>query len=212
MTPPHLLNVAIHVGAGALGILIGLLMLAQAKGTPRHVRLGRVFVGCALVVGLSAIVGSAFFRFVPLFAVLSVLIPYVLLSGWHVIYTKTRGPDWVDALLLAAAVVAAKLLVPVLLGAQQGASTSGTVVKSTLGALFVVLAYDTARWTFPRRWHAVLWRYEHIYKILSALFGMMSAAVGNLLGGVPVAQLAPSVLGGLAIAWFFWREARRPAA
>ena len=37
---------------------------------------------------------------------------------------------------------------------------------------------------------------------------MMSAAVGNLLGGVPVAQLAPSVLGGLAIGFFFWREAR----
>lgn len=209
MTPAHLLNLAVHIGAGAVGILLGGVLLARAKGTRQHVRLGRVFVALAGAVGLSALVGSVFFRFIPLFAVLTLLVPYVLLSGWHVIYTKTLGPDTWDALLLLVAVAAAVLLVPVLLAAPPGGgSNSAVVVKATLGALAVVLVYDAARWLFPRRWHAHTWRYEHIYKIFSALFGMLSAAVGNLLGGVPVAQLAPSVLGVLAIAWFFWREAR----
>ncbi len=209
MTLLHLLSLALHVLAGALGILLGLVLLARAKGTPQHVRLGRVFVALAGTVGLTALVGTVFFRFIPLFAVLTLLVPYVLLSGWHAIYTKANGPDKWDALLLGVAIAAAGELVPVLLNAPTGGCSNGPVIKGTLGALALVLTYDAARWLFPRRWHARTWRYEHIYKLLSALFGMMSAAVGNLLGGVPAAQLAPSVLGGVAILWFFWREARR---
>jgi uncharacterized membrane protein len=200
----HLLNIAIHVAAGAIGILIGLFMLATDKGTHRHRTVGRVFVAFAGVVCLSAIVGSALFRFIPLFAVLSLLVPYVLLSGWHVIYTKDAGPDRWDAALLIAGVTAAAALVPVLT-ANAASGKSSPVVLATLGTLACVLLYDAARWLFPKRWHAASWRFEHIYKILSALFGMMSAAVGNIFQ-TTVAQLGPSAIGILFIVWFFWRE------
>ena len=48
----------------------------------------------------------------------------------------------------------------------------------------------------PHHWHAALWRYEHIYKLLASLFVMLSAAAGKLLHvGQPWTQLASSVLG-----------------
>jgi hypothetical protein len=59
----------------------------------------------------------------------------------------------------------------------------------------------------PKRWHATLWRYEHIYKILSALFGMMSAAIGNIFH-TTWAQLLPSAIGMAIVISFMWRESR----
>jgi hypothetical protein len=80
---------------------------------------------------------------------------------------------------------------------------------STLTAVMLLLAYDAVRWLFPRRWHAVLWRYEHIYKILGCLFGMLSAAVGNTVRvGQPWSQLAPSVIGLIAVLWCWVRTHR----
>jgi uncharacterized membrane protein len=201
----HLLNIAIHVSAGSIGILLGLYMLITAKGTERHRLLGRIFVAFAGVVCLTAIIGTVFFRFIPLFAVLSLLVPYVLLSGWHVIYTKDAGPNRIDALLLVIGIACAFGLVPVLTAASNVPGSSAPVVYSTLGALGFVLTYDTARWLFPKHWHATTWRFEHIYKILSALFGMMSAAVGNIFH-TTWAQLAPSAIGVAVLLWFMWRQ------
>ena len=96
----------------------------------------------------------------------------------------------------------------------KGASDSAmSVVYSSLGTLAFLLTYDALRWLFPRRWHATLWRYEHMYKLLASLFAMASAAVGNLLPQAqPWSQLVPSALGIACIAWFFWREYRRSAS
>lgn len=201
----HFLNITTHVMSGSIGILLGLYLLVTAKGTRRHRLIGRVFVAFAGMVCVTAIVGSALFRFVPLFAVLSLLVPYVLLSGWHVIYTKGAGPNRLDAALLVVGIVAACMLVPVLAKAGNAPSSSVPVVYATMGALGFVLAYDAVRWVFPKHWHATMWRFEHIYKILSALFGMMSAAVGNIFH-TTWAQLAPSVLGGVVLVGFMIQQ------
>jgi uncharacterized membrane protein len=199
MMTPHLLNLFIHVGTGIAAMALGFYLLWTPKGTRRHRTLGRAFAALTLVVCAAAAAGLALFRFMPLFAVLTVIVSYQLLSGWHVIYTKAAGPDRVDALLLAGACASAASMLPHLFGTDGAGGMQGgqaPVVRSTLAALAVLLAYDAARWLFPRRWHAALWRYEHIYKILGCLFGMLSAAVGNTVRvGQPWPQLAPSVLG-----------------
>ncbi|WP_373896711.1 hypothetical protein [uncultured Massilia sp.] len=98
---PHLLNLALHVGAGIAAIVVGLGLLAKTKGTPTHRRRGRIFVAFTLLVCATGIIGSVLFRFIPLFAVLTLLVTYQLLSGWHAVHTKAAGPDRIDALLLA---------------------------------------------------------------------------------------------------------------
>ena len=200
MNTPHLLNLGIHILAGSAAIVLGLYLLGKPKDAIRHRRRGRVFVLLTGLVCLSAAIGNAVFRFLPLFAVLTVLVSYQLLSGWHVIYTRANGPDRIDAGLLLGAAAITALLVRSLFadGAIVGAAAS--VMVSTLGAIAILLVYDAARWLFPRRWHATLWRYEHVYKILGCLFGMLSAAVGNTVrAGQPWSQLAPSVLGVIAV-------------
>jgi uncharacterized membrane protein len=210
---PHLLNILVHILAGSAAIVLGLYLLGKPKDAVDHRRRGRVFVLLTLVVCLTAAIGNALFRFLPLFAVLSVLVSYQLLSGWHVIYTRAAGPDALDAgLLLGAAAISAMLVRRLFAdgtpaGAQVDAAAS--VLYSTLGAVACLLAYDAARWLFPRRWHAVLWRYEHIYKILGCLFGMLSAAVGNTVrAGQPWSQLAPSAV-GMAVVLCCWVRTHR---
>jgi uncharacterized membrane protein len=203
---PHLLNILIHVGAGIAAMALGFYLLWAPKGTRRHRTLGQAFAALTLVVCAAAAAGLVLFRFMPLFAVLTVIVSYQLLSGWHVIYTKAAGPNRIDGLLLAGACAAAAWMLP---GMQDG---QAPVVRSTLAALAMLMAYDAARWLFPRRWHAALWRYEHIYKLLASLFGMLSAAAGNLLPAAqPWSQLLPSVLGLIAIVCCMVRTYRAPA-
>jgi uncharacterized membrane protein len=210
-TAPHLLNILVHVGAGLAAMALGFYLLWKPKGTRQHRKVGRMFVYLAVVVCASAAAGIALFRFLPLFAVLTLLVSYQLLSGWHVVHTRASGPDAVDALLwLGAAALAAWLIVHL-----AGVGASSPVLVSTLAALGTLLVYDAARWLFPKPWHAMLWRYEHIYKLVASLFGMLSAAVGNTVrAGQPWSQLLPSLLGAIVIAWFWtrtWRKQRRTA-
>jgi uncharacterized membrane protein len=214
MNTPHLLNILVHIVAGSAAIVLGLYVLGKPKDPVGHRRRGRVFVLLTCVVCLSAAIGNAVFRFLPLFAVLTVLVSYQLLSGWHVIYTRAAGPDKFDAGLLLGAAAITSMLVRRLFAdgalgrAQVGAAAS--VLYSTLGAVACLLAYDAARWLFPRGWHAVLWRYEHIYKIVGCLFGMLSAAVGNTVrAGQPWSQLAPSALGLAVVVFCMARTHRR---
>lgn len=208
---PHLLNLALHIGAGLAAIGLGLALLAKAKGTPAHRRQGRLFVLLALVVCATGAAGNVFFRFMPLFAVLTVLVTYQVLSGWHVVHTRADGPNWIDALLALCAAAWALGLLPALLSCgsmdDEQAKAAPVVIHATLGVLAFLLAYDAARWCFPRHWHATLWRYEHIYKLVASLSGMLSAAAGNLArDGQPWSQLLPSVLGMAVIAVCIWRD------
>ncbi len=209
MSPPHIANIAVHVGAGTLALLVGFALLAMRKGTPMHRRWGKVFCGLALVVSLSAAIGTVFFRFIPVFAVLTVLVPYQLVSGWRSIYTRGNGPSRFDAVWTLAALALAVALMPSLLTPSAHA---GIVAYASLGALFTLLAYDTARWCFPRRWFATLWPYDHAYKLIASLFGMLSAFVGNVVRvGQPWSQIAPSAIGLLAILFVFVQMRRRSA-
>ncbi|MES2826244.1 MAG: hypothetical protein V4732_21805 [Pseudomonadota bacterium] len=203
MTIPHLLNIDIHVFAGVVAMAIGFFILAREKGTTLHRKLGKIFCYFVLVVCAAAATGLILFRFLPIFAVITVLVSYQLLSGWRVIYTRNSGPTAVDAALTFFAVMLSIFLAPVVL---QSLSQQNMVVYSTFGALSCVLLYDSVRWLFPRNWHHFLWRYEHTYKLLSALFSMLSAFVGNVVRfGQPWSQLLPSLLGIVCIGYFFFK-------
>lgn len=208
MQPAHAVSLGIHIATGAVALAIGFYILATTKGTRQHRRWGRLFVYFTAVVCLSATVGAIFFRFIPLFAVLTVLVAYQLVGGWRSALTRDGGPTALDALWTAFVLALSCALVPVLLHAPDG---WGVVPKSTLATLFTVLLYDMVKWLFPRSWFRVLWRYEHSYKLIASQFGMLSALVGNVVRfGYPWSQLLPSVLGLLIIGYYFWRLAKGP--
>lgn len=208
MSPAHLANIGIHVAAGTVALLIGFALLAMRKGTPTHRRWGKAFCALALIVSLSAAVGTVFFRFIPVFAVLTVLVPYQLVSGWRSVYTRELGPSRIDAAWTLVALAFAVALTPALIASPR----VDIVAYSSLGTLFTLLAYDSVRWLFPRRWFAALWRYDHVYKLVASLFAMLSALVGNVVrAGQPWSQIAPLVIGLLTVAFFFMQLRRRRA-
>ncbi len=107
------------------------------------------------------------------------------------------------------AIAIAVLLLPTLFEASTHANARPIVVISTLSALALILAYDALRWLFPRRWFARLWRFEHIYKLISSFGALTSAFAGNvLIAGQPWSQIAPSVIGTTLIIYFFVQNAR----
>lgn len=204
MSQPHLFNLVLHILAGAIAIVLGLYLLAVPKGTPLHRRRGRWFAWLTLLVWATAALGNLLFGYRPVFAVLTVLVLYKLLSGWRAVYTREQGPQAVDGAMTALALACGLLILASLRQDRSGQQV--IVVLSSLGGLATILVYDSARWVFPLQWHAALWRYEHIYKLLASLFAMLSAGAGNLLRvGQPWTQLAPSVLGLICIGWC-WRQ------
>lgn len=203
MTPAHLSNLLVHIGAGTVALALGVAVLLRAKGTDSHRQLGRIFSWLTLIVCLSATLGLVVFRFMPLFAVLTLLVIYQLGGGWRAGRTRSAGPAMIDALWTIAAIAGSVVLVAILLREPEGLTT---VVASTLGGLGFVVAYDVIRWTFPRRWHRIAWRYEHSYKMIAATSGMLSALMGNVVRvGRPWSQLWPVPLGFIVIFYFFYQ-------
>jgi uncharacterized membrane protein len=202
-------NVLVHVLAGLIGIALGLCQLWGVKGDAAHRRVGLWFVGATSIVVLCAAIGVSVFRFLPMFAVLTVLVGYQLASGWRDAITQENGPRLSDLVLTLGALAMSVALFPALSDAPRGQSSSSSVVMATLGALLFILAFDLLRWLFPRRWFAKLWLATHLYKMCGALFGMISAFVGNVMVWVqPWSQLLPSVLGTFVIAYWLVRIAR----
>lgn len=202
----HLANIALHVTAGTAALAMGFLILFKPKGTATHRRLGKVFVCLTLVVCATAAIGTIVFRFLPAFAVLSLLVPYQLMGGWRAARTQGRGPARID---LAALLAAVAMALPLSMVVIAGPGRLTAVDYSAVGALWLVLGYDAIKWLFPRRWHAPIWRYEHVYKMTASVFAMLSALVGNVVRvGQPWSQMLPSALGLMVVGYFFLRLAK----
>lgn len=198
----HLSNIIIHAVLGCFAIAIGIFVLVITKGTRRHKLWGRRFVYLGFAVCITAAIGNICFRFLPLFATLTLLVSYLLASGWRVVITRDSGPAFVDGCILLLGFCGISAMGYVL--AAYSVNVPPIILYSTLGALTVVLLYDSVRWLFPHHWHDILWRYEHVYKIVSSLFAMTSAFFGNTMrAGQPWSQIAPSIVGVVVIIYFF---------
>ena len=131
MPTAHLTNLALHVAAGTAAILLGARILRRPLGDAAHRRAGLRFVRLTAVVVTTAALGLAVFRWMPLFAVLTLLVGYQLVSGLRAARTQGAGPQARDAGLTVLALVAGVAMARVALAEAPGA---GTVLRSTLGA------------------------------------------------------------------------------
>ena len=83
---------------------------------------------------------------------------------------------------------------------------------SALGTLLAVTAYDLSRLGWRARWRrSPAWRYEHIWKMVSAYAALLSAFTGTVLAQYqPYSQFLPSVLcTGLALGFWlrtYWQQ------
>ena len=68
----HQINIFIHIFAGVLALLVGIVSFASQKGGARHAVAGRIFLGLMGAVLVTAGIGVIFFRDRPFLALLTI--------------------------------------------------------------------------------------------------------------------------------------------
>lgn len=205
--PLHQLNVAVHVGFGSLGLVLGMAQFLTKKGGPVHRFVGRLFLAAFSVVVASAAIGVALFQFNAFLAVITLLAGYAAVSGFRILTIRRDGLAAFDVMLSVAGLAAVGAFLVAI--DRVDFPWNRTVIYSTLAALALVAGYDLLRVAFPRRVFGTVWIYEHIYKMTSAFSALSSAGLGTILPDhQPASQLGPSIA-GVAIILFFALRARR---
>lgn len=207
----HALNVAVHITAGALGLLIGIAPMVSKKGGPLHRLFGQAFVPCATLALVTATVGVVFFDPpAPLVAV-TLTAGYQFVGGLRSLRLRDRGPELLDALLAVACLAACAWLV-----VSMGSGTRSwppALGYGTAGFLALVALYDLSRHAWPGAWLVHARPLDHGLKMTSAYFGMLSAGVGNVFRDYqPLSQVGPTVLGLMVAALLAVLYLRRRSA
>jgi uncharacterized membrane protein len=192
--PLHTANIVTHVAAGSLALLCGVVALLTPKGGRRHRQAGRIFLYLLAVVVMTGLFGVFIFKRNAFLLVITLLSGYLGYSGFRIIKLKNNRPHVADIAAAIITLVAALYFLYYL--SRIGMMWSPVVIYSTVGYLFVVIAYDLARYLIPARYYRNGWLYEHIVKMVSAFSGLLSAFSGTVFPQFqPYSQILPSVLG-----------------
>ncbi|GAB2967409.1 hypothetical protein GCM10027048_42630 [Hymenobacter coalescens] len=212
MNQLHTLNIGLHIAGGTLALLLGLVPLLGRKGGAIHRRFGRWFLGAVGVVLVTAVLGLVVFDFRAYLVGIVLLSGYRAWAGVRVLRLRATGPRRLDAVAAALALVGGVgFLVSLHLIRLVW---SPVVIYSTVGALLLMSVYDLARFAFVPLWRRRLWLPDHIWKMVSSYFALVSAFTGTVLPQYkPYSQLLPSTVGvALALGFIGYYSWRRAAA
>jgi uncharacterized membrane protein len=202
----HTFNISLHVLAGTMALVIGLLALLVRKPSARHFRYGRYFVYLLAVVVGTGFIGLVFFRSSSFLLMLTLGAGYHVYAGYRAVQLRRQRSTRPDALVAGGALAVGLLYLFYL--RQADGNWAPPVVYSTLAALALVTGYDLLKYFWLHERIQSWWLYEHIYKMLSAYSAILSAFMGTVLPGFkPYSQLGPSVLCLWLIIFFIWRQA-----
>ncbi len=202
----HKLNIGIHVLAGTIALLMGLVTLFYYQRPGRHKQFGRYFLYLLTIVVTTGFLGWLFFRSNSFLLMLTLLSGYVGYAGFRVIRLRENKGDLKDAMVSIAALSIGLLYA---ISLQQDDGWSPSLIYSTLSALILVTVYDLLKFFWLHDYLKTWWIYEHIYKMLSAFSAILSAFLGTLLPNFkPYSQIGPSVLGMGLIIFFIIQQAR----
>ncbi len=205
------LNAVIHIAAGAIALLIGLVPLLSAKGGRAHRRFGRFVVGLGAIVVITALISVVFDDAPMALAAVTLSAGYQYVGSLRALALHDRGPGWPDALLACGAVALAVWML--IQGKPGGASWPPALAYGTLGFLSFVVIYDLSRYAWPQLWLRRIRPLDHGLKMTGFYFAMASAGAGNLLRDwQPWSQVLPSAIGVTVMAvfaiLFFQRQSR----
>lgn len=204
------INITIHVVAGIIALIVGVVSYASKKGGNAHTRAGQLFLGMMGTVILTAAIGVIFFRDRPFLTVITIQSFYMTFSGFRALKYKTNGPGVIDLMavlfLLATGVT--------FIWNLQNANIvwHGSVVYYLLIFLFCVGCYDLLRILNVLDW-PLAWLPEHFLKMTSAYTALFSAGMGTVLSSWGIyAQIVPAFMGNIlliAVIWRFRKSFRR---
>jgi len=191
----HNINIIVHITAGIIAILIGIIPYISQKGGKKHRQYGYIFLGLMAIVIITALNGVVFFRDRPFLTVVTFQSFYFSYSGFRVIKTKEKGAELADFLvMLLVAIVGVSFLWKV---KDANVLWNKAVVYYLLGYLFLIITFDLLRYFLPNLIKSKrFWLYEHIYKMTGAFTALFSAGMGTVLSNwQPYNQIIPAVFG-----------------
>jgi hypothetical protein len=199
----HTTNIAVHVTAGSIALLLSIVAIIAQKGKTVHIKSGKWFLRFLAVVIFTALLGVFIFQRNTFLLVITLLSAYQGYSGYRILQTKTNKPYLIDIILAITTLASAIYFIWYI--KQIGFFWSPVIIYSTLGALFTVILYDFIRYTIPRNRYGKLWFYEHIYKMLGAFTALLAAFAGTVFEKYqPYSQILPSAFGLLLQIGFTW--------
>ncbi len=190
----HQTNIIVHVCAGTIALLVGLIALATKKGKKRHRKSGRIFLWLLSIVILTGLLGVFVFKGNAFLIVITVLSGYNGYSGYRCLITKSNLPQWQDIVAVVVGIAAGSYFLYYF--KTIGMMWAPVIIYASVGFLFFIISYDLLRYLIPRKKYKTLWLYEHIYKMIAAFTALLSAATGTVLPHYkPYSQFLPSLLG-----------------
>jgi hypothetical protein len=209
----HWTNLGIHVLFGVAALGFGLAAICSRKGSPFHIRSGRLFLYAYLIVILTAIVGLIAFDFRSFLAVVTLLSFYDAFAGYRALQLRGRRPQSVDRLASVVGLLTPWIFIAIMRRLHQ--PWSPVLTWSILGGLVAVSGYDFLRNFLPDAWLKRVWVQEHLVKMMSAYIAITSAFAGTVfVRYMPWAAIVPTVAGtGVACGFLIagpraWRQAR----
>lgn len=202
----------LHIVAGTIAIVAGLVALVVVKGERRHRAAGRIFSLCMLCVLASATILTVLERNLYL-AALTVGAGAPAFSGWRVLRRRRPDLDPAQRATLLDWTVSIALLVGglVLLGValRDPATTNRGLVFALAGSATAHMTYDLWRFACPTRWPRGpnVWLFEHIVRMISTYSAALAAFSGSVLVlfDPPWRQLWAVILGQWLIFVMLWR-------
>jgi hypothetical protein len=190
----HKTNIIIHILAGSIALILGVIALIAQKGGKSHRKSGDLFLILLIVVIATGLVGVFIFGRNTFLLVITVLSGYFGFSGYRVLQTKSNRPRFIDISVALAALLAVSYFLYYF--KSIGMIWSPVIIYSTVGTLLLVITYDFLRYLIPSSHYKMLWLYEHIFKMIGAFTALLSAFSGTVFSNYqPYSQFLPSVFG-----------------
>jgi hypothetical protein len=192
----HSTNIVIHIIAGTIALLLGIIALSTKKGRNIHTKSGRWFLLCLCIVIATGLLGVFVFGRNTFLLVITVLAGYYGFSGYRALKNKSNEPKRLDMLVALVSLFAVFFFLYYF--KTIGMIWSPIIIYSTVGTLLLVIAYDFIRYLIPVSMYGNLWFYEHIYKMIGAFTALLAAFSGTVFPQYkPYSQFLPSVIGVL---------------
>jgi len=189
----HQINIIVHVLAGAVALLVGLAALLFAAKYSWHVRLGRVFAWAMVPVIITGLAGVVVFQRNSFLLVITVLSGYTCFAGIRTLNLRGATPGCVDVVVPICAMASGVYYLYYL--QVHGHYWAPVVTVSGVGALFLITLYDLSRSFLSSAFRKSAMQYEHVYKMMSSLTGLISAFSGTVLPHYkPYSQFVPNVV------------------
>jgi hypothetical protein len=192
----HNTNIVIHVVAGSIALLLGIIDLITKKGGNWHKKSGNYFLILLIIVVLTGLIGVFIFKRNTFLLIITVLSAYYGFSGYRILHTKINSPKFIDISVAIISLISVSYFLYYF--KSIGMYWSPIIVYSTVGALLIIVAYDFVRYLIPKKTYKNIWLYEHIFKMIGAFTALLSAFSGTVFENYqPYSQFLPSVFGTL---------------